>query len=372
MKLMIATPYYFPQTGGLENYAQHIAEGLRDGGWEVVVVCGDKRVKSVTRETLDGYVVYRLPIWKVVSNTPVHPGWLWMLRRIVRAERPDVINAHTPVPFMVDMVMWAAGRRPVVVTYHAATLFKPGSFVMRAMTAGYGLVQAATLARARAIIAVSGYVKTALGEKLGAKTHVVFNAVAGVAPARRTAGEGLVFVANLEPAHAWKGLDLVLDSLSVARGRYGKAPQLTIVGDGADRARYEARVRELDLEGTVRFTGRLVGAARDAAVRAAAALVLYPTTANDAFPTVLVEAWAQGVPVVAAGIGPIPSLVEDGKTGRVVRANDPAALAEATHEVLGDLEAARAMGEAGRKLVAAEYTWARQVERIKALLEKLA
>ena len=52
--------------------------------------------------------------------------------------RPDVINAHTPVPFMVDMVTWAAGRLPVVITYHAATLLKPGSAMMSLLIRGCG------------------------------------------------------------------------------------------------------------------------------------------------------------------------------------------------------------------------------------------
>src|SRR5579862_4539798 len=130
MKVLIATPYFWPQVGGMENYAQGLARGLSEAGCEVVVVCGDRAVRRPTLDEVDGYPVWRLPIWRVVSNTPVNLAWWRQLRRIIRTERPDVINAHTPVPFMVDMVTWAAGRLPVVVTYHAATLIKPGSALM--------------------------------------------------------------------------------------------------------------------------------------------------------------------------------------------------------------------------------------------------
>ena len=130
LKVLIATPYFWPQIGGLENYARFLAKGLAEADCEVVVVCGDQDVRQPTREEIDGHVVWRLPVWRVISNTPINLAWWRHLRQIMRAEDPDVIDAHTPVPFMVDMVTWAAGRRPVVVTYHAATLFKPGSALM--------------------------------------------------------------------------------------------------------------------------------------------------------------------------------------------------------------------------------------------------
>jgi|ERR1700730_1036174 len=373
MRVLIATPYYHPRVGGLENYSAAIARGLYERGWEVVVVCGDTRVREVTCETLEGYKVWRLPIWKVVSNTPLHPGWFGMIRRIIRTERPDIVNAHTPVPYMVDMVTLAAGRVPVVVTYHAATLFKPGGgLAMRFLTLAYQVIQSITLARTRAIIAVSPYVKTTtLSKRFADKTQVVPNAVSSVSTIHLTGGKGLVFVANLEPTHSWKGLDLILDSLAIARDEYGATPQLTIVGDGTDRARYEQRVRELNVEDSVRFMGLLLGSERDQVVREAAAQVVYPTTANDGTPTVLLEGWAQGLPVIASAIGPIPALVDDHKTGVLVAPNNATALAAAIHEVLANPTEALAMGEAARKLVAQEYTWPRQVERTAQLLEAL-
>ena len=367
MKVLIASPYFWPQVGGLENYARSLARGLAEADCEVVVVCGDRGVRLPTKDEVDGHVVWRLPIWRIVSNTPVNLAWWRQLRKIIRTERPDVINAHTPVPFMVDLVTWAAGRRPVVVTYHAATLFKPGSALMTLLIGCYMAVQRLTLARARAIIAVSPYVRESLTAWQG-KTAVVANAVTDVAAARDIAGTGLAFVSNLEPTHSWKGLDLLLDALTILK-RDGLAVGLTVVGDGTDRSRYEQRARQLDLCEQVRFVGKLMGSERDALVRQAAAVVLYPTTANDAFPTVMLEAWAQGVAVIAAAIGPLPSLVNDGVTGILVAPGNATALAHTLRNGLADQALLMTLGEAGRQLVAREYTWPRQVERTRAVLK---
>ncbi|GAA3924346.1 hypothetical protein Aau02nite_21860 [Amorphoplanes auranticolor] len=356
----------------METYAWHLAQGLRAAGAEVVVVCGDD-VPSVRREHLDGLVVYRLPIWRTVSNTPVHPAWPWLLRRILRAERPDVVNAHTPVVFMVDAAALAVGRVPLVVTYHAATLDKPGGLAMRATTLAYRAVQRLTLGRADAVVAVSPYVRDALG-RWADKLHVVPNAVPAVAAAPPEAiGDGLAFVASLQRTHSWKGLDLLLDALERYRRRYGgSAPRLTVVGDGDDRPRYERRVKELGLTAAVTFTGRLPPADRDRVLRGVRALVACPSTANDAFPTVLLEAWAQGVPVVATAIGALPSLVAEGRTGALAQAGDPDDLARVLHEVLTDPELARTLGENGRQRVAAEYTWPTQARRMINLLAAVA
>lgn len=370
MKIVIATPYFHPRTGGLETYAWHLAQGLRAAGMNVVVVCGDT-VDAATREQADGLIVYRLPIWRTVSNTPVHPGWPWMLRRIIRAERPDVINAHTPVVFMVDAAALAAGRRPFVVTYHATALLKPGSVALSAITRGYLLVQRLTLRRADAIVAVSAHVRSALGRWHG-KTHVVSNAVPAVAPPLDNAGTGLVFIASLQRTHAWKGLDLVLEALAGYADRYGDAPRLTVLGDGDDRPRYEDRVHRLGLRAAVRFAGQVPPIERDRLLRAARALVAYPSTANDAFPTVLLDSWAQGVPVVAAAIGALPSLVEDGATGLLARPNDPADLARVLRILLCDAALARNLGENGRRRVAADFTWPAQIDRMTDLLRAVA
>ena len=370
MKVLIATPYFWPRVGGLENYARFLARGLTESGCEVVVACGDLAVRQPIRDEVDGYAVWRLPVWRVVSNTPVNLAWWFQLRRIIRTERPDVINAHTPVPFMVDVVTWAAGQRPVVVTYHAATLFKPDSALMTVLTRCYLAVQWLTLARARAIFAVSPYVRERLSPWQG-KTTVVANAVTAVAAARDIAGTGLAFVSNLEPSHSWKGLDLLLDALAILK-RDRVSVKLTVVGDGADRSRYEQRVRELGLCDQVRFVGKLVEGDRDVLVRQTGAMVLYPTTANDAFPTVMLEAWAQGLAVIAAATGPLPSLVDDGVTGILVEPNNATALAHALRAALADPARLMRLGEAGRQLVAREYTWPRQVERARILLEALA
>ncbi len=367
---LIATPYFAPRTGGLEMYAERSAHALVKAGWNVVVVCGAE-VKKPTRTAENGLIIWRLPIWRTASNTPINFMWPVYLRRIIKSEHPDVINAHTPVPFMVDMVTLVAGNIPVVVTYHAATLTKPASPLLAAITQIYTAFERLTLARSKHIIAVSEYVQSGLAPRLRAKSSVIYNAVTGIS-SQKPAGNGLVFVANLSHAHSWKGLDLILEALAACTKPLPAALHLTVIGDGDRRDHYERKAAQLGLADTVTFTGRKTGADRDAIMSQATSLITYPTTGNDAFPTVILEAWSLGLGVIASAIGPIPSLIQPGVTGLLAKPRNPAALAECLQTYAKQPEVSRNYGAAGQRLITSTYNWDVQGKKFAALMESVS
>lgn len=369
MKVLVATPYFSPKIGGLETYAENLAVELKSQGWEVILVCGDS-VESVTQGTFKGIKIYRLPIWKTLSNTPINLAWWFMMRRIIRIERPDVINAHTPVPFMVDITLLAAGRTPVIVTYHAATLFKEGSLVMRLVTDAYLFYEGLTFRRARRLVAVSPYVKQALEQRFSIPISVVTNAVKVPVSTPAPPGNGLVFVANLERTHAWKGLDLILEAMSVSVSSGTPFPHLTVIGDGSYKSHYEVKAKAMGIDKHIFFAGKLTGALRDDEMSKSAALIAYPVTANDAFPTVFLEAWALNLPIIAAAIGPIPSLIEHGVTGLLVEPGQPVILSQALAAAFENPSELAKMGKSGRRLIESEYNWPIQAAKMNTILKE--
>ncbi|MFF8391898.1 glycogen synthase [Streptomyces sp. NPDC016172] len=85
------------------------------------------------------------------------------------------------------------------------------------------------------------------------------------------------------------------------------------------------------------------------------------------------EAMACGTPVVASAVGGIPEVVDDGTTGLLVPSGDgfEAGLARAMDTVLGDPEAARRMGEAGRERAVGEFGWDAVARRTVRLYEEI-
>ena len=71
----------------------------------------------------------------------------------------------------------------------------------------------------------------------------------------------------------------------------------------------------------------------------------------------ILEAMAAGRPVVAVDLGGPAHLLRDGRGGRLVPADDPAALAAALDGVLGDPAAAAAMGRHNRRATETTLSW---------------
>jgi colanic acid/amylovoran biosynthesis glycosyltransferase len=154
----------------------------------------------------------------------------------------------------------------------------------------------------------------------------------------------------------------------------GRRFRCRIVGKGELRAALHRRIAELGLEGVVELTGPLP---REALLELypRASVVVAPSVVGadgnrDGLPTVLIEAMALGVPVVATDVTGIPELVEDGRTGLLVAQHDPAALAAAIGRLLSDRAGAATLAAAGRERVERRFDLRANVAQLRELLEE--
>lgn len=127
---------------------------------------------------------------------------------------------------------------------------------------------------------------------------------------------------------------------------------LMFVGDGALRSKIEERVHTTNLTDRVYFLGnqkdvRPALSASDCSVLASTA---------ETFSIAMLESLAMGVPMVASNIGGTSEAVVHGRTGLLVPAAEPMAMADALSYMLKHQEKRLAMGAAGRTLVMTEFT----------------
>jgi glycosyltransferase involved in cell wall biosynthesis len=175
----------------------------------------------------------------------------------------------------------------------------------------------------------------------------------GVAPKVRPGG-GMVYVGRLRHE---KGVDVLVEAM----GRLGRH-RLDVVGDGPERSRLEA-LAAARAPGRVRFHGS-VTKDRVADLLRSAAVAVMPSRCHENQPMAVLEAFACGVPVVATKLGGLPELVQPGRYGETVPAEDPAALAAAVARLLADPAEAFAMGQAARRHAEQQFSPKRHLERL--------
>jgi D-inositol-3-phosphate glycosyltransferase len=175
-------------------------------------------------------------------------------------------------------------------------------------------------------------------------------------------GPVLLFVGRIQPL---KGLDVAVRALHALDDQRAV---LVVVGgaSGAEGAaeveRVQKLIAELGLGEQVRFVAPQPHHLLSTYYRAAD-VVLVPSR-SESFGLVALEAAACGVPVVAAAVGGLRTLVDHGRTGFLVEGRDPAAFAWHVERLAGDAGLREAMGLAAARR-ARGYTWSTAAARLR-------
>jgi glycosyltransferase involved in cell wall biosynthesis len=155
-----------------------------------------------------------------------------------------------------------------------------------------------------------------------------------------------------------KGTDVLLEAL--ARLPADLHWRFVHVGGGELKQRMAKQARSLGIAERISWRGALAHDEVLAEYRKADLFALACRIAHDGdrdgLPNVLAEAQSQGLACVATRVSAIPELVSDGITGVLVQENDAAVLAAALAALIRDPARRRALGEAGRARVRAEFT----------------
>lgn len=154
--------------------------------------------------------------------------------------------------------------------------------------------------------------------------------------------------------HENKGFDTLLQAFSRISDVY-----LWIAGDGPERENLEQLAYELGVKPRVRFLGWRDDAP---ALHAAADLFICPSR-HEPLGNVVLEAWAQGKPVLAAASQGPSALIEDGVNGRLVPVDDAVSMAEVIRALVRDPAQLQALAAAGRASFKAQFTEAIVVRR---------
>lgn len=358
----------------------HVMFRLQPGGMELGVVklvngLRGSRVSSSICSTTPATEVKRLvhpdvPVFELNRREGHDPRFVWDLYRLCRRERPDVLHTHAWGTLIEGLVAARLAGVPVVVHGEHGTLqLKP--YQVRIQRWAWGL--------ADQVLSVS----RKLTERISASTAFPASRIRTIqngvdldrflarerAAARDAIGvpaEALVIgtVGRLVPVKDHANL---VEALSIIRDN-GVDFIALIAGEGPLRQSLETAVAAHELTRRVRFLGHRADIEN---VFAALDVFVLPSRSEGMSNTIL-EAMAAGAAVVATRVGGADELVEDGRSGLLVPAEAPDALARALMEVTRSPDMRRQMGRAGRLKAETEFGLQRMLGDYEALYLELA
>lgn len=297
------------------------------------------------------------------------------LGKCIAAFNPDLIHVHNTFPLISPSLFWAAAKKdlPVVQTLHNFRLLCPQAMFLRNNRAcedclgksPWRSVVHRCYRDSAAQSAVLGGMLT-LHRALGTYRHKVTRYIAlnrfcrdkfveGGLPRNRISikpnfvdspmlidapRSGGLFVGRLSQE---KGIDVLLGALARLPGKI-----VNVIGEGPERERIQMHGRLRSLGGKAR-TEIMVHMQRSS-------YLVMPSIWYETFCLVLVEAFACGLPVIAARLGAMQDLIEDGRTGILFDSGSSVDLAEKIAWADRHPEEMRRMGRNAREKYLEKYT----------------
>jgi L-malate glycosyltransferase len=327
---------------------------------------------AASRVDLRGEVPPNVRLYPLGADRPGKRGRLRFMGRLRRTYRRvtastpiDLIHQLTPVEVGVSLAL-ADARVPIVLGPYvpdwapsgegADAVVGPVSLRMKRVLSAAQQRRATTVLLSNPEAAAK--VEREAGRRLNVRELPLgVDERTWVPGAEDGAGQDVLFLANLEVR---KGIHVILDAFARLAQDLPEA-RLVVAGGGPESGEVRRRVRTSPNLARVELIGHVE---RDRVRTAMQACDVYCLPSyGDPNPLAVLEAMACARPVVATDAGGLRYLVSD-RGGRKVPPGDPAALASALRELLGDAGLRRAMGSHNRTLVEERYAWPRVGDRL--------
>jgi glycosyltransferase involved in cell wall biosynthesis len=327
---------------GAELFASDLVAALAEEGIEqhVAVLRGAEPVD----------VVYRAPVTVVGEERPneaLRFRTVRSLRRVLRAWKPDIVQAHGGEALKYSFLADPRKRHRVV--YRRIGSVHPRT------TAGVRKVAYGTMMRrAHRVVALGKAARDETVKVFGVRPERIVTIPNGVDPRRirpRRTRDVVRGALGLAPdarvalslgALTWEKDPLAQVRIAAAVLRRSDRAVFLIAGDGPLHAAVARAVATAGLENRV----LQLGSRPDPGDLLAASDVLLMTSRTEGVPGAAIEGAMVGVPVVAYSIGGISEAVRDGTTGLLAPAGDPETLIEHLLRLFENEDGRRRMGRA--------------------------
>jgi glycosyltransferase involved in cell wall biosynthesis len=363
MRIAQITPFFLPNSGGVEEYVYQISKNLTERGIEVDVLTTDilrgrqKRLKK--SEIIDGIRIFRFSSIFSLGNF----GYFWpsFISFLIR-ERYDLVHVHVyrhPHTFIAAFICKLKGI-PCIITTHSP--FHPSKNLIRKfLTSFFDSFFKWYLILFDRIIVVNDNEEEKIGHFIKNKTCKIPIGI----PSYFISAEKEINKKSKKPAilyvgriHESKGLDFLLKTIVAVDENL----ELLVVGPIEDK-NYYLKLKNFIKRNKikVRFLGKirrekLVG------IYDKAEIVFIPSP-YEAFGIVILEAFSRGKPVIAVDSDGPRFLIKHGENGFLVKYGDIENAVKYIRLLLNDKKLYKKISQNNIKK-AKQFTWNKIVEKI--------
>lgn len=367
---------YSFDVGGLENGVVNILNRMPAERFRHMVValshCAESFSKRVQRDDVQFISLHKPP----GHGVKLYPR----LFRLFREHRPAIVHTRNLAALEAAVPAWAAGVPARVHGEHGWDVSDPGGTLRK-----YQLVRRAYSPFVARYVALSGQIERYLVERVGvaaARVERICNGVDSIrfhpAPGGMRAplagnpfdAPGALVVGTVGRLQVVKDQLNLVRALAVARRDGGEAAarlRLVIAGEGPLRPAIEDEIRQQGLADVVWMAGERKDVPE---VMRSLDIFALPSRAEGISNTIL-EAMASGLPVVATDVGGNGELIEAGRTGLLVPAEEPVTMAEALMCYASNVALRNSHGLSGRLRVEQGFSLDTMVARYTELYERL-
>lgn len=346
--------------GGMETWVERFIERMPRERYRFTALCP---FESPYTDRLRA-----LGVEVLIAPMPDDPPWstIQLATALVAADGIDLLHAHMPKAHLLAGLVGRLTGRPVLTTIHARQVSLLDLEVHRAAGSHMSVVCRQAYFHALGLGVSAGH--------LSCETNGVD--VDAFQPRPRAAGSLrdelripadaplLGFVGRLSPE---KGPAVFVRAALLLHSR---APEVhfVMVGEGPMEGELRRQAELFGLNGRLHFAGLR----RDMQAVYNQLDVVVSSSNSEAMPLALMEAMACGLPVVATRVGGVPDLVEHGETGWLVGPGEFDDIAGRCAELVANAAMRRRMGERARQRVVERFDLVDCMERMDALIARLA
>lgn len=383
LRILHVLDHSIPLHSGYTFRTLSILKEQRKLGWETFHLTTPKQGPAESAfEEIEGFTFYRTPGGAGLGLLAQMRQTARRLIEVVRAVKPDVIHAHSPVLNALPS-LWVGWRQNIPLVYEMRASWEDAAVDHGTTVEGslrYRIsrsLESFALKRAGHVTTICEGLRRDIASRgvPAERITVIPNAVDAAAfqfgveadaNLRRTLGlEGATVIGFAGSFYGYEGIDFLLEA---AQRLLPKYPDLRVllVGGGPQEESLKAQANTLGLKDRVVFTGRVP---HDQVQRYYELIdvLAYPRRpirlTELVTPLKPLEAMAQGRMFVASDVGGHRELIRHGETGFLFPAGDAVALERAIDSVLSKREIWPLIRSQARTFVEQERTWAASVAR---------